>query len=100
MTVRNGFDPDGRRAEDRRFADRRAVMIPATIQIPGEEAIPCVLREMSAQGAKLSVSRRHRLPAAFTLTVPGRDYAVRRIWQREDFAGITLDLAPPEAAAP
>ncbi len=95
----NGLDSDGRRAADRRLGDRRAVMIPATILGPDGEAIPCVLREMSAQGAKLSVSRRHRLPAAFTLSVPGRDYSVRRIWQQADFAGIALDPCPADAAA-
>ena len=90
----DSFGPSGQTGPNKRGKDRRAVMIPATIYCPDGQAIACVLRDMSASGAKLAVSRRHRLPEAFTLVVPGRahDYRVRRIWRRADFAGVTLDL--------
>ena len=84
----------GQTAQNRRDNDRRGVMIPATITCPDGLEIPCILRDMSESGAKLSISQRHRLPEAFTLRVPGREhtYPVRRMWQRGDFAGIALDL--------
>ncbi|MCJ2123950.1 PilZ domain-containing protein [Methylobacterium sp. J-077] len=87
-----GFPVDA--AANRRVGERREVLIPATIQCPDGESIPCILRDMSPSGAMLSVSRRHRLPLNFTLSVPGHDtsYPVRRVWQRADAAGIVLDL--------
>jgi hypothetical protein len=90
-------DSEGR-AGDRREAGRSRVMIPATIRCPDGDEVACVLRDMSADGAKLSVSRRHPLPESFTLAIPGqgRAYAVRRRWQRADLAGIVLDLPQPK----
>ncbi|WP_409568404.1 PilZ domain-containing protein [Methylobacterium sp. J-072] len=81
-------------AATRRDGQRRAVLIPATIRCPDGESISCILRDMSPCGAKLSVSRRHRLPQTFTLTVPGHDTCdpVRRVWQRADTAGVVLAL--------
>ncbi|MCJ2060547.1 PilZ domain-containing protein [Methylobacterium sp. J-048] len=87
-------------AADRRDEGRREVLIPATIQFPDGESISCILRDMSSSGAMLSVSRRHRLPLTFTLSVPGHNtsYPVRRVWQRADAAGIVLDLPPTDEA--
>ncbi|MER2194483.1 PilZ domain-containing protein [Methylobacterium brachiatum] len=79
---------------NRRDGERRDVLIPATIQYPDGDSVPCIVRDMSPTGAMLSVSRRHRLPLTFTLAVPGHDtsYPVRRVWQRADAAAIVLDL--------
>ncbi|SFM59704.1 PilZ domain-containing protein [Methylobacterium pseudosasicola] len=89
---KTGFPVDT--AANRRDGQRREVLIPATIRCPDGESFSCILRDMSPGGAKLSVSRRHRLPQTFTLSVPGHDttYPVRRVWQRADAAGIVLDL--------
>jgi len=88
----SGFPVDA--AANRRDGDRREVLIPATIRCPDGESISCILRDMSPGGAKLSVSRRHRLPPTFTLSVTGHEtrYPVRRVWQRADAAGVVLDL--------
>lgn len=86
--------------EKRLGGDRRKVMIPATIVCPDGITYACVIRDMSLTGAKISVSRRHRLPADFALAIPGRDsaYPVYRAWQRSDFAGVTLFVPKPDAA--
>ncbi|WP_165937755.1 PilZ domain-containing protein [Methylobacterium segetis] len=64
----------------------------ATIVLEDGEQIPCVIRDMSVSGAKLSVARRFRLPEYFDLMVAGRDLTcrVRRAWRRGDFAGVSL----------
>ena len=64
----------------------------ATIRLSNGDEIPCVVRDLSATGAKLAVSQRYRLPATFALVVHGRKTAfqVRRVWQRGDFAGVAL----------
>lgn len=84
--------------EKRSGGDRRKVMLPATIVCPDGTTYACVVRDMSVMGAKLAVSRRHRLPLDFALMIPGRDFAypVVRMWQRADFAGVTLALPKPD----
>ncbi len=64
----------------------------AHITLSDGEIIPCVLRDVSASGARIAVARRHRLPEFFHLSVDGKDEIcrVRRVWQRGDFAGITI----------
>ena len=89
-------------SEKRSGGRRNAVMIPATIVCPDGATHPCVIRDMSAAGAKLAISRRHRLPAELTLAIPGQAvaYTVARQWQRGDFAGVVLTLAKPDADTP
>lgn len=89
-------------SEKRAGGRRNAVMIPATIVCPDGATHPCMIRDMSATGAKLAVSRRHRLPAELTLAIPGQAvaYPVARQWQRGDFAGVVLTLAEPDAEKP
>lgn len=79
-------------SEKRLGGDRRGVMIPATILCADGAIYACVIRDMSPTGAKIGISRRHRLPADFMLAIPGRDftYRVMRMWQRGDFAGVLL----------
>ncbi|TXN80658.1 hypothetical protein [Methylobacterium sp. WL8] len=86
-------------SEKRSGGRRNAVMMPATIVCPDGATHPCVIRDMSATGAKLAISRRHRLPAEVTLAIPGQAvaYAVARQWQRGDFAGVVLAVAKPDA---
>ena len=84
--------------EKRSGGGRHTVMIPATITCPDGTTHACVIRDMSVAGAKLAISRRHRLPPGFDLTVPGYDHAypVARKWQRGDFAGVVLTLPKPD----
>lgn len=88
-------------AENRLAGDRSKVMIPATIVCPDGITHACMIRNMSLEGAKLAISRRHRLPLDFALAIPGCDHAypVTRKWQRGDFAGVVLGTtgSNPEA---
>ena len=89
-------------AEQRVGGRRQKVMIPATIVCPDGATHACVIRDMSVTGAKIAIARRHRLPAGFTLAVPGRSgtYTVARQWQRGDFAGVVLVLPKPASQKP
>lgn len=86
-------------SEKRSGGSRHKVMIPATIVCPDGATHACVIRDMSVSGAKLAISRRHRLPVGFTLAIPGRNgtYPVARKWQRGDFAGVVLAIATSDA---
>lgn len=78
---------------DRRLgSDRVPTMRLATLRLNDGEESPCVIRDLSLMGAKLSVSGRYKLPALFHLIVHGYEAAfpVRRVWQRGDLAGVTL----------
>ncbi|MDP4021829.1 PilZ domain-containing protein [Methylobacterium sp. NEAU 140] len=91
---------NGLNFSEHRGHPRRQTMIPATIRLPDGENAACVIRDISLSGARLSLSRRYTLTAAFPLTVPGFDnpFPMRRIWQSGDEAGVMLDVSMPEAA--
>lgn len=82
--------------ERRAGGDRRAATRFATIILEDGERVPCVIRDLSATGAKLGVARRYRLPERFLLQVKGRApaFPVQRVWQRGDHAGVQLDVKP------
>lgn len=86
-------------ATNLRSDERRRSLRIARIELGNGESVTCVVRDLSLAGAKLSVARRHRLPPRFQLTIPGNDLAcddltceVKLVWQRGDFAGVTIHL--------
>lgn len=92
-----GIVPSAPINKDRRAGgDRRATTRFATIILENGERIPCVIRDLSATGAKLGVARRFQLPERFLLQVKGREpaFPVQRAWQRGDHAGVQVAVGP------
>ena len=88
---------EGPKVEHRRQAPRRSTMAIVTVVLPDGRRIPCVLRDHSAGGARLSVAQRYSLPKAFILVIDGSNKAfqVERVWRRGDEAGVKLcEIAP------
>jgi hypothetical protein len=73
---------------------RHVAMIPAIITLDDGEQIQCVIRDLSYGGAKIGVTRHHRLPHYFNLTIPSRSltFRVEYVWQRGDFAGVKIPM--------
>ncbi|GJD48312.1 hypothetical protein OPKNFCMD_1029 [Methylobacterium crusticola] len=67
-------------------------MILAVLRLDTGDEIPVVVRDVSAGGAKIAVSHRHRLPTCFELVfkTTGRSMRVRLAWQRGNFAGVSI----------
>jgi hypothetical protein len=85
---------------DKRRAPRRMVTGPALILGPDLDA-SCVIRDLSATGARIEVPSSIKLPPAFNLlllkTNSSRHVLLR--WQRGDFAGVEFVL-PTAAGEP
>lgn len=78
-------DGDGRRAERvRTLIGARAVFN------NGRSTIDCQIRNLSAIGAKLTLSESVGLPEAFTLEIPSRDkiYRAELRWRTAEAAGV------------
>ena len=78
---------------DRRAPGRRvATMKLARVVLPCGKRIVCVIRDVSAQGAKLNISRRHPLTEAFRLDIvrTNKRFVVECVWRRGDYAGVRL----------
>jgi hypothetical protein len=95
--------PDEEIGCEKRIAPRRQVFGQAVILGPGLRA-NCVIRDLSATGAKIGVSRTVKLPEQFEVVLL-KTKSVRRVtlrWRRGDFAGIqfcqgeTAPLIEPE----
>jgi hypothetical protein len=59
----------------------------------------CVIRDLSATGAKLGISRRVKLPANFSVALL-KTKTVRRVvlkWRRGDFAGVEFARRAPRS---
>ncbi|MCJ2011062.1 PilZ domain-containing protein [Methylobacterium sp. J-076] len=65
----------------------------------GASSIDCLVRDMSAQGARLMLSETATLPEKFDLFIPQKERTYRAClrWRREDGIGVTFDGA--DAAA-
>ena len=87
--------PPPSNADAREGGDSIETMRLAIIRLEDGEEIPCVVRELSLTGAKLSVSHRYRLPESFDLLVRGRRgaFPVQCTWQRGNFACVVLSSA-------
>ncbi|WP_409565049.1 PilZ domain-containing protein [Methylobacterium sp. J-090] len=62
--------------QEKRYATRRETMRLAKVILEDGERLPCVIRDLSLSGAKLSVARRHSLPKQFVLSMTDRDLTV------------------------
>jgi hypothetical protein len=71
----------------------------------GASSMDCLVRDMSATGARLALSETSTLPESFDLYIPQKDrtYRANLCWRRADGIGITFtdETAPgPQATAP
>ena len=76
--------------EERRVLLRHAVTTSATIAF-GDSLIACMIRNVSATGAVLSLSGRPRLPKRFTLIADGAPLPCHAIWRGGKQIGIAFD---------
>ena len=96
MTVNPNLNASDLRWENRR-APRRKVTGTALILGPNLEA-QCVIRDLSAGGAKIEVPASVKLPLAFNILLLkiSSSRHVRLKWRKGDFAGVqfVLPVAP------
>lgn len=91
----------GSEADDR-VAPRQRVLIAGTIRYTGGMgAVPCVVRNLSETGAKLTLSESVALPTHFDLVIAQKNVAHRceLRWRRGEEAGVAF-LDAPESADP
>ncbi len=94
------------------FKDQRAsggrdhCEVAATIVVdPASPATPCLIKDISEQGAKLQVGNADALPDVFSVVLPVLDEivderSVRVRWRNADHVGVEFVLQDVEAAAP
>lgn len=78
---------------DRRRQDRSRSYLGGRIVFNHRQSsLDCLVRNISAGGAKLVFSDAVAVPEAFTLTIPkqDRELAVRLVWRRGHEAGIAM----------
>jgi hypothetical protein len=79
---------------ENRRAPRRQVQGHATVRAPGLE-VSCVIRDLSATGARIEVPSSVHLPDEFNLLLAEAKSSrhVHLRWRRGDFAGVEFDRA-------
>jgi two-component system cell cycle response regulator len=79
---------------DQRRAPRRPILVKASIfHASNSEALDCVIREISREGARLEVSHAKELPLTFLLRIEG-EAALRlctTAWRSEDQVGVEFN---------
>ncbi|GJD59242.1 PilZ domain-containing protein [Methylobacterium dankookense] len=68
----------------------------------GASSMDCLVRDLSATGARISLSETATLPEVFDLYIPQKDRTYRATlrWRREDGVGVTFeDAAKPASPA-
>jgi hypothetical protein len=75
--------------DERRGVFRHAVAASATIEL-GSSSIACMVRDVSASGACLSLTSRERLPKNFVLMAGSSPLVCHAIWRRGKQAGIAF----------
>ncbi len=82
-----------RSPEDKRSRRRYGTVMPATVVLPDYGRIPCVVRDLSATGAKINLSRRHMLPDHIWIVIPQMTVTrrARLVWRNGEFAGIAFE---------
>lgn len=86
---------------EQRRQPRLRVFLKGRIQFNnGASSIDCLVRDMSARGARLLLSETATLPERFDLFIPQKDRTYRAFlrWRREDGIGVTFDGAEAEAS--
>lgn len=65
----------------------------------GNSSMDCLIRDLSASGARLMLSQTATLPAAFDLVIPAKDRTHKATlrWRKDDSIGVTFaeDAARP-----
>ena len=90
-------------ADDPRRAPRERVMLVAQLSFnQGAITVPCVASNLSATGARLSVSADVVLAQSMRLSVPQReiDTPVRLVWRRGNVVAVTFEASAALAVAP
>ncbi|GJE14931.1 MULTISPECIES: PilZ domain-containing protein [Methylobacterium] len=91
-------------SEHRREARQRVFLKGRIVFNNGSSSFDCLVRDMSATGARLVMSDATTLPEAFDLYIPQKDRTFRATlrWRREDGIGVTFadEQARATTAAP
>lgn len=80
-----------------RDSARTAIIVPGTISF-GEQALDCVILNLSARGASLSLETDATIPFVFDLMIDGerRRRRCRVVWRVERQLGISFDTEQRE----
>ena len=75
---------------EERKSPRREVLAHACV-VAGDEKVYCVVRDLSATGARLGIPRQAKLPQSFDMVVR-RKLKLRVVlkWRNGDFAGVAF----------
>ena len=89
-------------SEHRREARQRVFLKGRIVFNNGSSSFDCLVRDMSATGARLVMSDATTLPEAFDLYIPQKDRTYRATlrWRREDGIGVTFGDDPARTPAP
>lgn len=94
-------------SEHRREARQRVFLKGRIMYNNGASSLDCLVRDLSATGARLAMSETTTLPEAFDLYIAQKDKTYRATlrWRREDGVGVTFPAevgraAPVAVAAP
>lgn len=81
---------------ERRIGPRRRIVRDANLLVDGSlSPVPCLVLELSANGAKLHLHDQDILPQRFSLIIEedGLLRACDLVWQRRNHAGVTFSAA-------
>ncbi|HRE20683.1 MAG TPA: PilZ domain-containing protein [Rhabdaerophilum sp.] len=87
--------------EERRQAFRRRALMSGTLRFKARNgSLSCVIRNLSATGAKLAADRAWWIPTQFELEIPHQDIRIdaRVVWRDDREMGIAFE-APRNKAA-
>ncbi|KQP06558.1 MAG: PilZ domain-containing protein [Methylobacterium sp.] len=91
-------------SEHRREVRQRTFLKGRILFNKGASSMDCLVRDMSASGARLALTETSTLPDSFELYIPQKDKTYRSTlaWRRADGVGIAfaLEAAPASAPAP
>lgn len=98
LTAHSGFT----HAEEGRRAQRERTLLQARVSFAGGSmSFPCIVTQISATGAKISVKDETVMPEHFQISIPQRriDCEARLVWRRAGHAGVAFKLSVGVAAA-
>ncbi|MBR0695211.1 PilZ domain-containing protein [Bradyrhizobium lablabi] len=76
--------------KERRSMPRRRVLKTGTIEF-GSEPIPCIVRSLSAEGARIEVNSPLWFPDRFVLAIDGERRSCRIVWKKEKRLGLAFE---------
>jgi hypothetical protein len=83
-------------SQEQRRQPRLRVLLKGRIQFNNSSSsIDCLVRDMSAKGARLVLSETATLPEKFDLFIPQKErtYRATLCWRREDSVGVNFEVA-------